>query len=405
MSYETQIFAILENLKRDIKTQPLILGSSPTTSGTGGGPPGGIIGHLRQDKVSFDVIEAEDFTIPASGMSLVTNLNRIRYRISQLEDNPVAVNITVLENGTIISSGVEQINFVNASVVETVPGSVTVTCSGIGGTGGTGTTTVISGIEYVLNEEPSEAGGTYYTANNFLPDTLAIYYNGLRQSSSDYTVTGDNSFTVGFTVALEDTLRTDYGINTILYSGEINSGGSGTSVHNSLTGLQGGTTNEYYHLTQAQYNTVASGVGSVNIGCRVYRATDQTIASDTGVKISYSNERWDTDSMWDVSDPTKVYINTAGVYNITSQVFWSTTSTTGIRSSTILINNQVYASYLSTAGSVPYQTTTTMYNLSDGDYIEILVYQNSGGNLDLRHNANSSEYFQYSQELSVQKIG
>jgi hypothetical protein len=133
MSYETQIFAILENLRRDIKTQPLILGSSPTTSGTGGGPPGGIIGHLRQDKVSFDVIEAEDFAIPASGMSLVTNLNRIRYRISQLEDNPVAVNITVLENGTIVSSGVEQINFVNASVVETVPGSVTVTCSGTGG--------------------------------------------------------------------------------------------------------------------------------------------------------------------------------------------------------------------------------------------------------------------------------
>jgi len=133
MSYETQIFALLENLKRDIKTQPLILGSSPTTSGTGGGPPGGIIGHLRQDKVSFDVIEAEDFTIPVSGMSLVTNLNRIRYRISQLEDNPVAVNITVLENGTIVSSGVEQINFVNASVVETVPGSVTVTCSGTGG--------------------------------------------------------------------------------------------------------------------------------------------------------------------------------------------------------------------------------------------------------------------------------
>ena len=165
MSYETQIFSLLENLKRDIKTQPLILGSSPTTSGTGGGPPGGIIGHLRQDKVSFDVIEAEDFTIPASGMSLVTNLNRIRYRIAQLEDNPVAVNITVLENGTIISSGVEQINFVNASVVETVPGSVTVTCSG---TGGTGTTTVISGIEYILNEEPSEAGGTYYTTNNFL---------------------------------------------------------------------------------------------------------------------------------------------------------------------------------------------------------------------------------------------
>ena len=189
MSYETQIFSLLENLKRDIKTQPLILGSSPTTSGTGGGPPGGIIGHLRQDKVSFDVTEAEDFTIPASGMSLVTNLSRIRYRIAQLEDNPVAVNITVLENGTIISSGVEQINFVNASVVETVPGSVTVTCSG---TGGTETTTVISGIEYVLNETPTEDAGTYFTTNTFLPDKMEIYYNGIRKGLGDFKVTGDN---------------------------------------------------------------------------------------------------------------------------------------------------------------------------------------------------------------------
>jgi len=197
-----------------------------------------------------------------------------------------------------------------------------------------------------------------------------------------------------------DELRVDYGVNTILYSGEISSGGSGTSVHNDLTGLQGGTTGEYYHLTQAQYNTIASG-----IGCRVYRATDQTIANNTGVRISYSNERWDTDSMWDVSDPTKVYINTAGVYNITSQVLWKTTSTNGERISAILINNQIYAAYDSKAGSTPFQTITTMYNLSADDYVEILVYQTSGGNLDLQSDNTSSEYYQYTQELSVQKIG
>lgn len=41
-------------------------------------PPGGIIGQLPQTKVMFDPIEAVDATIPPSGTSLITNLNRIR---------------------------------------------------------------------------------------------------------------------------------------------------------------------------------------------------------------------------------------------------------------------------------------------------------------------------------------
>ncbi len=37
-------------------------------------------------------------------------------------------------------------------------------------------------------------------------------------------------------------------------------GGSGTTQHNSLGGLQGGTANQYYHLTSAQRSAVASGI-------------------------------------------------------------------------------------------------------------------------------------------------
>jgi hypothetical protein len=37
---------------------------------------------------------------------------------------------------------------------------------------------------------------------------------------------------------------------------------SAVTSHNDLTGIQGGTTNQYYHLTQAQYNIVSSGTSS-----------------------------------------------------------------------------------------------------------------------------------------------
>lgn len=37
------------------------------------------------------------------------------------------------------------------------------------------------------------------------------------------------------------------------------SGGGAVTTHNQLSGLQGGTTNEYYHLTQAAYNNISAG--------------------------------------------------------------------------------------------------------------------------------------------------
>ena len=37
------------------------------------------------------------------------------------------------------------------------------------------------------------------------------------------------------------------------------SGGGGTAEHNMLSGLQGGTTDEYYHLTEAQHANLAGG--------------------------------------------------------------------------------------------------------------------------------------------------
>jgi|WetSurMetagenome_2_1015567.scaffolds.fasta_scaffold01074_8 hypothetical protein len=41
-------------------------------------PPGGVVGQLPQTAIFFDAVEAADATIPASGASLLTNLNRIR---------------------------------------------------------------------------------------------------------------------------------------------------------------------------------------------------------------------------------------------------------------------------------------------------------------------------------------
>lgn len=68
-----------------IKVTPLNLGGISWSGGGIGQPPGGYLGVLPQTKVAFDFTEDETMDIPASGASLLDNLNRIRYRLKQLE--------------------------------------------------------------------------------------------------------------------------------------------------------------------------------------------------------------------------------------------------------------------------------------------------------------------------------
>ncbi len=62
------------------------------------------------------------------------------------------------------------------------------------------------------------------------------------------------------------TIRVSNGTLTDDGSGQVTiTTGGGASTHNSLSGLQGGTTNEYYHLTSAAYTTVGSLANNVKL--------------------------------------------------------------------------------------------------------------------------------------------
>jgi hypothetical protein len=85
MRYDRKFFEYLENLKRYLQVQPLILGGIAGSGGGAGGTPGGFIGYLPQTRVAYDYTEAESEDTPASGISLLHNLNHIRYRLQEVE--------------------------------------------------------------------------------------------------------------------------------------------------------------------------------------------------------------------------------------------------------------------------------------------------------------------------------
>ncbi len=134
--YQQQLIqTILDlSLRQNWWSSPLNLGGGPGEDGGSGIPIGDIFGQLIQSKVAFDTTEAEILEIPASGTSLVTNLNRIRYRINTLEASGIAASGIVLQHDdAFVDSGVTILNF-EGSGVENVasdgPGKVTVTISG-----------------------------------------------------------------------------------------------------------------------------------------------------------------------------------------------------------------------------------------------------------------------------------
>lgn len=134
MTYERQFFTYLENMKRRILAQPLVLGGVSSSGGGVGGPAGGFVGQLPQSRVTFDKLEEAVNTIPESGASLLDNLNRIRYDIANISG--VASAVEIQQDDVVTNSEATILNF--EGTVDTLDeggGKVTITISGGGGGG------------------------------------------------------------------------------------------------------------------------------------------------------------------------------------------------------------------------------------------------------------------------------
>jgi hypothetical protein len=97
-NFENQLYEYLSSIQSWVNARPVNLGGMSGPGGGSGGP-WGFIGQLPQTKVTYDTTEAATYALPASGWSLLTNLNRIRSRITVLENlDATDVPITDTQN-------------------------------------------------------------------------------------------------------------------------------------------------------------------------------------------------------------------------------------------------------------------------------------------------------------------
>lgn len=138
-----------------------------------------------------------------------------------------------------------------------------------------------------------------------------------------------------------------------------------------------------------------------NIGCRVYSNTLQTIANNTLTGINLNQERYDTDNMHDNAiNNDRITFNTAGVYVITGHIRWAS-NTAGYRDVYFRLNATtiIARSHQNpVTGDVTTQSLATVYRVNVGDYIQMIVVQTSGGNLDIQSAGN------YSPEVAAQRL-
>jgi len=127
----------------------------------------------------------------------------------------------------------------------------------------------------------------------------------------------------------------------------------------------------------------ATGGDSFQAGCKVYRTSAQSIPNIITTAVAWDSEDWDPNGMHTGSGST-VTPGVAGKYLVTANFEWAANSL-GYRYAQLKQSSTVVAvereSPLVTA--VTNMTLTTIMDLSASDTVELDVFQNSGGALNI----------------------
>lgn len=189
MPLETVILDLIENAsKKNSASAVLMLGGASGPGGGVGGPPGGFTGRLPQGRIAYDETEAETDYTPASGTSLVDNLNHIRYRLSNLEASGVGgvPNLTVKDDGVTVITDANTLDFIGASV--SMSGNTAIIT--ISGGSSTGHTIQDEGSNMTARSKLNFIGTAVTVTDNAGNDStdVEITISGVSSSSTDFLV-------------------------------------------------------------------------------------------------------------------------------------------------------------------------------------------------------------------------
>ena len=157
------------------------------------------------------------------------------------------------------------------------------------------------------------------------------------------------------------------------------------SATNVLSALGIGSTGQVI-MVVAGVPAWATPSGGVDKSCYAYSSAEQSITTNTHTAINFEKELFDTDTIHDlVTNNSRLTCKTAGKYVITTNTGWNPAA--GGRRLWELYKDGTAGTLLAyaelgtipDASSWPMMSLATIADLAVNDYVEIYVYQSSGG--------------------------
>ena len=137
-------------------------------------------------------------------------------------------------------------------------------------------------------------------------------------------------------------------------------------------------------------------------GARVFHSAAYAIPHNTLTILAFNSERYDTNSIHDnVANNSRLTCQTDGMYIISFSCEWPGDAA-GIRLTQILLNGTTRIGQWAFNSFGPNYidlSFSTIYDLSVGDFVQIRVFQDSGGVLNIPSIGN------YTPEFMMQRIG
>lgn len=156
-------------------------------------------------------------------------------------------------------------------------------------------------------------------------------------------------------------------------------------------------------LTAAKLNTdLRDGLNFLLAPPRaqLYRTTSQSTTTGVFAALQWDAENIDTDGGHSTSTNNSRYTaQTSGWYEVTASVLWAADSTAGFRLTNVDVNNSGFPQIYDM--STPMSDNSCVLNpcgkvfLNVGDYVEVKVYQTSGGNRLIAGGASGGSHIEY----------
>lgn len=132
------------------------------------------------------------------------------------------------------------------------------------------------------------------------------------------------------------------------------------------------------------------------IGARVYNDAAISIANNTLAALTFNQERYDTDGLHSTSVNTgRLTCTRAGKHMTGTNIIFASNAT-GVRAVQLRLNGATVigsAEVQAVNGDATVLNVNCVYDLAVGDYVEVIAYQTSGGNLNISATSNHSPDF------------